>query len=67
MDRSEGQDDSLAIVSHLLDEYDRKHVPQLPEANPLDVLRMLAEERGMTGKDLSQVLGDSWNLGAMIL
>ena len=28
---------------------------------------MLVEERGMTGKDLSRVLGASRNLGAMIL
>ena len=57
----------LEINSHFLDEYDRRHEPQLPEANPLDVLRLLVEERGMTGKDLSQVLGASRNLGAMIL
>ncbi len=64
---SEGQEDYLMIISHFLDEYDRKHEPQLPVANPLDVLRMLVEERGMTGRDLSRVLGASRNLGAMIL
>jgi antitoxin component HigA of HigAB toxin-antitoxin module len=64
---SEGQEDYLEIISHFLDEYDRKHEPQLPVANPLDVLRMLVEERGMTGRDLSRVLGASRNLGAMIL
>ncbi len=64
---SEGQEDFLEIVSHFLDEYDRKHEPQPSEATALDVLRMLAEERGMTGKDLSQILGASRNLGAMIL
>lgn len=64
---SEGQEDYLQIVSHFLDEYDRRHESQLPEASPLDVLRMLVEERGMTGNDLSRVLGASRNLGAMIL
>lgn len=66
-DLSEGQEDYLEIISHFLDEYDRKREPQLPEASPLEVLRMLVEERGMTGKDLSRVLGASRNLGAMIL
>jgi len=64
---SDGQEDFLEIISHFLDEYDRKHERQLPDASPLEVLRMLVEERGMTGKDLSQVLGASRNLGAMIL
>ena len=54
---SEGQEDYLEIISHFLDQYDRKHEPQLPEANALDVLRMLVEERGMTGKDLSREIG----------
>jgi HTH-type transcriptional regulator/antitoxin HigA len=64
---SEGQEDFLEIVSHYLDEYDRKNEPQPSEANALEVLRMLVEERGMTGKDLSRILGASRNLGAMIL
>ncbi len=64
---SEDQEDYLKVVGHFLDEYDRERQPQLPKASSLDVLRMLVEEHGMTGTDLSRVLGASRNLGAMIL
>lgn len=61
------QADYLEAVSHFLDEHDRAKEPQLGEATGLDVLRHLLEENGLSGADLSRVLGGSRNLGAMIL
>ncbi len=61
------QEDYLEAVAHFLDEHDRKTQPALPKASGVAVLKHLLEDRGMTGADLSRLLGGSRTLGPMIL
>jgi HTH-type transcriptional regulator/antitoxin HigA len=60
------QTDYFDLLCSLLEEYDAKNV-KWPKITPLDMLKHLMEERGMSGADLSRLLGGSRNLGAMIL
>ena len=53
-------------VCSLIEDYDAEHV-HWPKIAGLDVLKHLMDEHGLTGADLSRILGGSRNLGAMIL
>lgn len=58
------QEDYLEAVSHFVTEYEGSY---LPEVSGHDLLRLLAEENGINGIALSEILGGSRMLGPMIL
>jgi HTH-type transcriptional regulator / antitoxin HigA len=60
------QVDYLEAVSSFLEAYDRTTV-KWPKGKPLDILRFLIEQRGMTGADLSRLWGTDRSLGPKIL
>ena len=60
------QVDYLEAVSSFLEAYDRATV-KWPEAEPLDTLRFLIEQRGMTAADVSRLLGADRSLGPKIM
>ncbi|MBI3417991.1 MAG: transcriptional regulator [Verrucomicrobia bacterium] len=63
------QHDYLDALTEFVDAYDKARLKEQPwpEASGLDVLKHLLNEHGMSGADLSRILGGSRNLGAMIL
>jgi HTH-type transcriptional regulator/antitoxin HigA len=63
------QRDYLDALAEFVDAYDKTRVQEhpLPEVSGLGVLKHLMNEHGMTGVDLSRILGGSRNLGGMIL
>ena len=61
------QEDYLEALAHSLNDYDREHAESLPQASARGVLAYLVDERGITGAELSRILGGSRNLGTMIL
>jgi HTH-type transcriptional regulator / antitoxin HigA len=59
--------DQLEIFSMLMEAYEEVHHPIKPsEVSPVDFLRRLARESGMTESDLGRLLGDR-SLGHRIL
>ncbi len=61
------QQDYLDALTEFVDTYDKAKPVRWPKIKGLDVLKHLMAERGMSGADLSRILGGSRNLGAMIL
>ena len=63
------QRDYLDALTEFVDAYDKARLKDSswPEASGLDALKHLLAEHGLTGADLSRILGGSRNLGAMIL
>ena len=60
------QVDYLEAVSSFLEAYDRATV-KWPETQPLDTLRFVLEQQGMSAADLSRLLGADRSLGPKIL
>ena len=61
------QQDYLDALMEFVDAYDRAKAGRWPRIEGLDVLKHLMTEHGISGADLSRILGVSRNLGAMIL
>jgi HTH-type transcriptional regulator/antitoxin HigA len=61
------QQDYLKTVTEFVDAYDKAKPVRWPKVRGLDVLKHLLNEHGLSGADLSRILGGSRNLGAMIL
>jgi HTH-type transcriptional regulator/antitoxin HigA len=66
-DLSPGQEDYLEALSLFVEEYERKRWP-LEESSmtPIEALRFLLQENGMSGSDLGRLLGNR-TLGSAIL
>jgi HTH-type transcriptional regulator/antitoxin HigA len=60
------QRDYFDLLCSLMEEYDAAHV-KWPKVTGLEALKHLLSERGLSAADLSRLLGNSRNLGAMIL
>jgi HTH-type transcriptional regulator / antitoxin HigA len=60
------QSDYFALLCKLIEDYEQEQVP-VSEASGLDALRHLLAEHGLSGADLSKMLGAHRTLGPMIL
>jgi HTH-type transcriptional regulator/antitoxin HigA len=66
-DLTPDQEDYLELLSDLVGKYEDQHFPiALPRTTPLQRLRYVMEEAGMTGSDLGRLLGNR-GLGSLIL
>ena len=66
-DFTKDQEDYFDTLFTLLEVYEAEHV-KLKKVNPLKLLQSLCEEHGISGADLSRILGaSSRRLGALIL
>jgi HTH-type transcriptional regulator / antitoxin HigA len=54
---SPGEQDYLETLSLLIEDYDRKHLPPETPADPIETLKFIMEESGMTVSALGKVLG----------
>jgi HTH-type transcriptional regulator / antitoxin HigA len=55
---NEDQEDYLKTIAILVDEYDRAHNQQPKKSKPLEVLHLLVEEQGISGRELGRILGN---------
>jgi antitoxin component HigA of HigAB toxin-antitoxin module len=60
------QNDYFDMLCDLIEKRDQELVPP-PKLKALDLLKHLAKEHGLTGADLSRILGRSLPLGPMII
>ena len=66
-DFSKDQEDYFDVLCTLIEVYDAEHV-KWKKVKPFKLLQSLCEEHGLTGADLSRILGaGTRHLGAMIL
>lgn len=64
---STDQEDYFDLLCALLERWDAEHV-KWRKLKPADLLRQLAEDHGLSGADVSRIVGaSSRHLGAMIL
>lgn len=61
------QDDYLAIMAKLIEDYENEHVPQPKSVKGIDALRFLLEENGLTAADLGQIIGVNRSVAYRIL
>jgi len=66
-DLSADQNDYFEVLCQLVTAYEDEHETFPKRHSPRERLEFLLERHGMTGADLSRLLGGSRNLGAMIL
>ena len=60
MDAAPGsvEEDELDALATLVEAYEEKHFP-IPDAHPLEAIRFVMEQNGMTEKDLTPFIGPS--------
>jgi HTH-type transcriptional regulator/antitoxin HigA len=49
--------DLLEVLAILVEDYEEKNVPELPDATPQEIVQFMAEQRGITPGDLAEILG----------
>lgn len=57
--------DELALLLVLVKDYEDKNIP-LPELNPIEVVKLKMEERGMKAKDLEPILGSKGHVSSVL-
>jgi len=49
--------DVLEVLAILVEDYEEKNVPELPDATPQEIVQFMSEQRGITQGDLAEILG----------
>lgn len=57
--------DELALLLVLVKDYEDKHI-HLPELDPIEVIKLKMEERGMQAKDLEPLLGSKGHVSSIL-
>jgi HTH-type transcriptional regulator/antitoxin HigA len=57
--------DELALLLVLIKDYEDKHI-HLPGINPIEVIKMKMEERGMKAKDLETIIGSKGHISSIL-
>lgn len=57
--------DELALLLVLVKDYEDKHV-HIPEVNPVEVIKLKMEERGMKAKDLEHIIGSKGHVSSIL-
>ena len=57
--------EELELLILLVKDYDERHY-SLPAANPLEIIRLKMEERGLKAKDLEPVIGSKGHVSAIL-
>jgi HTH-type transcriptional regulator/antitoxin HigA len=61
------QDDYLALLTDLVEAWDKETTPPRPKPGGLDMLKYMMEEHDMTGDDLAKIIGVDRSLAYRIL
>ena len=57
--------EELALLLVLIKDYEDKHI-QLPELNPVEVIKLKMEERGLKAKDLEHIIGSKGHISSVL-
>ena len=57
--------DELALLLVLVKDYEDKHI-QIPEVDPIEVIKLKMEERGIKAKDLEPLLGSKGHVSSVL-
>lgn len=57
--------DELELLLLLVKDYEDKHIT-LPELNPVDVIKLKMEERGLIAKDLEPLIGSKGHVSSVL-
>lgn len=60
------EQDYLDTLTILIEDYERNHCAELPEATPLEMLKHLMEEHEMNISDLGRVIGSQSNASLIL-
>jgi HTH-type transcriptional regulator/antitoxin HigA len=63
---TQDQADYLHVLGTLIEEYEQNRESAIPQLSPMDALRFLMQEHGMSASDLGRLLGQR-QLGSAIL
>ncbi len=55
----------LALLLVLVKDYEDKHI-RLPEVNPLEIIKLKMQERGMKAKDLEPLIGSKGHVSSIL-
>lgn len=59
------EDEELAMLVLLLHDFEEKHI-HLPPVNPLEVIKLKMEERGLKAKDLEPIIGSKGHVSSIL-
>ena len=57
--------EELALLLLLVKDYEDKHI-HVPEVNPIEVIKLKMEERGMKAKDLEPIIGSKGHVSSIL-
>jgi HTH-type transcriptional regulator/antitoxin HigA len=57
--------DELALLLVLIKDYEDKNI-QIPEIDPIEVIKLKMEERGMKAKDLEPIIGSKGHVSSIL-
>jgi HTH-type transcriptional regulator/antitoxin HigA len=57
--------DELALLLVLVKDYEQRHI-QIPEVNPIDVIKLKMQERDMKAKDLEPLIGSKGHVSSIL-
>lgn len=57
--------DELELLLVLVKDYEDKHIT-IPELNPIDVIKLKMEERGLLAKDLEPIIGTKGHVSSVL-
>ena len=61
------QDDYLALMARLVEDYERENIPEPKPVKGIGALKFLLEENGLTAEDLGDVIGVNRSIAYRIL
>ncbi len=59
------EEDELALLILLVNDYENKHI-HLPQIDPLEVIKLKMEERGLKAKDLEPIIGSKGHVSSIL-
>jgi HTH-type transcriptional regulator / antitoxin HigA len=59
------ESNELALLLVLVKDYEDKHI-HLPEVDPLEIIKLKMEERGMKAKDLEPLIGSKGHVSSIL-
>ena len=57
--------DELALLLVLIKDYEDKHI-HIPEVDPIEVIKLKMEERGIIAKDLEPIIGSKGHVSSVL-
>jgi HTH-type transcriptional regulator / antitoxin HigA len=61
------QDDYLALMAKLVEDYESENIPEPKRASGIESLKFLLEEHGLTADDLGEIIGVNRSIAYRIL